>query len=315
MGKGKNPRHGSLAFWPRKRSRKEVPKLRAIRVPKDVKLGGFPGYKVGMVTAQYIDNRKKATTAGDLIGNAATLIECPPVKIYSVRYYKRSPYGLKIVTEVVNPKLDKELGRRVDLAKNSKRALLENLEGIDLLRVIIYSQPKLTGFGKKIPDLVELAVGGTKEQQLAYVKEKLDKEITVKDVFKEGQQMDVHGITQGHGIQGPIRRYGIHLRSHKSQKSRRFAVLSTEGLSKVMYTAHQQGNLGYALRTEYNKWLIKIVDNVSNIKNMKHYGDAKNTCMLVKGSVPGPQKRYVLFTESKRATKKIASQAPEFRGM
>ncbi|MCK5630480.1 MAG: 50S ribosomal protein L3, partial [Nanoarchaeota archaeon] len=64
--------------------------------------------------------------------------------------------------------------------------------------------PSLTGIGKKKPEMFEIAVGGNKEDQLNYAKSMLGKEINVADVFKGGQQLDIHAITKGKGVQGPV---------------------------------------------------------------------------------------------------------------
>ena len=72
-------------------------------------------------------------------------------------------------------------------------------------------------------------------------------------------------------------------------------------------TAHA-GKMGYHLRTEYNKWLIKIGNNTQEV-NVKggfvNYGIVKNTHIFVKGSVAGPQSRLVRFTEPIRQKKTI----------
>ena len=47
------------------------------------------------------------------------------------------------------------------------------------------------------------------------------KEISISEVFKEGQAIDAHSLTRGKGFQGPMKRFGIQLRHHKSEKSRR----------------------------------------------------------------------------------------------
>ncbi|MBW2995490.1 50S ribosomal protein L3 [Candidatus Woesearchaeota archaeon] len=317
MPKTKNPRHGSLAYWPRKRAKKEIPRIRPVSVAKGAKgakVNGFPGYKVGMATVEFIDNKKKSPSANELIAKPATILECPPVKIFSVRYYKNTPYGIKLMTEALNPKLDKSLARKITMPKKKKQ-IDENLDTFDLLRIAVYTQPSLTNIGKKKPEIFELALGGSKEEQLAFAKEHLDKEINVKEVFAAGQLVDAHAVSKGKGFQGAVKRYGVSLRSHKSEKSRRAAILGAEGDAKVTYLAHQPGKMGYHLRTEHNKWLLKIVDDIASLGHFKHYGNLKNTCLLVKGTIPGPAKRMVLFTMAKRPDKRVPTQAPEIRNI
>ena len=160
-----------------------------------------------------------------------------------------------------------------------------------------------------------MSLGGSKEEQFAFVKAHLEKEISVKDVFSAGQLLDAHGVTKGKGLAGPVKRYGIQLKSHKCEGSRRAAVLAAEGDAKVRYFAHQSGKMGYHLRTEHNKWLLKIMDDASKLGHFKHYGDMKNTCMLVKGTIPGAVKRLVLLTMAKRPDKRVPAQAPDIRNI
>ena len=150
---------------------------------------------------------------------------------------------------------------------------------------------------------------------MAFAKEKLGKEITVSDVFKEGQQVDIHAITTGKGTQGPMRRFGIALRHHKSEKSRRNpgSLGAWRGQGHIMWRVAHAGKMGYHLRTEYNKQVLKIGSKPEEI-NVKggfiQYGNVKNTYVLLKGSVGGTQKRLIRFNEAMRA-KKNPVEAPQ----
>jgi large subunit ribosomal protein L3 len=132
-------------------------------------------------------------------------------------------------------------------------------------------------------------------------------------VFAEGQIVDIHSVTKGKGLQGPVKRHGIGIKSHKSEKSRRAAVLGSEGDSKVRFYAHQSGQTGYHLRTEHNKWLLKIGEpkDASPKGGFIKYGELKNTCILLKGSIGGPSKRLIRFNLAARPNKKIPKDAPE----
>ena len=49
----------------------------------------------------------------------------------------------------------------------------------------------------------------------------LGKEIKVEDVFESGVSVDVHGITKGKGFQGTVKRFGVPIRQHKAEKTKR----------------------------------------------------------------------------------------------
>ncbi len=310
----RSPRKGSLAYWPRKRAKKQTPVVRTFPVLKEPKLTGFAGYKAGMVTVMFRDTKKTSPTYNLEVSRSATLVECPPLKIASVRFYRKNAYGWRVVTEVLNTKLDKELARKISLPKEQKAVDLEKAaEKYDEVRMLVYTQPKLTTLETKRPHVFEMVVGGTKEEQLKFAKDYLDKELNIKDFFKAGDFVDFHAVTKGKGVNGPVRRYGVRLKSHKSEKSVRNAVLAAEGVAKVEYFSHQAGQLGYHLRTDYDKMIMKVIEDVKGMKHMKHYGELNSPCLLIKGSIPGTQKRIVRFHHTLKPKKKYSTQLPDIK--
>src|SRR3989344_8313678 len=213
MPRTRHPRAGSLQFWPRVRSKYSYPRIRNWSTNKEAKLLGFAGYKVGMTHLMINDNKQHSMTKGMEIFCPVTVIECPPIKTASIKFYKNTKDGQKIVSELFADNLDKEFENK--LTKQKKKG--KESESYDFLRMLCYMQPKLTNIGKNTPETFEIAIGGTKEQQIVYAKEKLGKEIKIDEVFKEGQQFDVHSISIGKGFQGPMKRFGIQLRHHKSE--------------------------------------------------------------------------------------------------
>jgi large subunit ribosomal protein L3 len=312
----RKPRDGSLQYWPRVRAKSQTARVRAWANLKEAKLLGFAGYKAGMTHIIADDNRPNSKIKGKPINMAVTVIECPPLKAASVVLYKKTGYGLAVSSQIVSEKLDKELSKRISMPKKAKKKLDDiKPEDFDDLRIVVYTQPKLTNIGKKAPELFEVGVGGSKEEKLNFAKEKLGKEITINDVFSEGEQVDIHSVTRGKGLQGPVKRHGIGLKSHKSEKSRRAAVLGSEGDAKVRFYAHQSGQTGYHLRTEYNKWLLKIGEpkDVNPKGDFLRYGNVKNPIIILKGSVGGPKKRLIRFNHSIRSNYKIPKEAPSIR--
>nr|AJS12821.1 large subunit ribosomal protein L3 [uncultured archaeon] len=133
-------------------------------------------------------------------------------KIFSVRFYKNG----KVVKEVLNENLDKELKRIIKIPKQSKK--IEEFSGdYDDARILCYSVVKKTGI-KKTPDLSEIAIGGNLDNKINFIKANLGKEISVSDIFEKGKLVDFRGLTKGKGLQGPVKRFGITLKSHKSEK-------------------------------------------------------------------------------------------------
>ncbi|MEM4267299.1 MAG: 50S ribosomal protein L3 [Candidatus Woesearchaeota archaeon] len=302
----KRPRHGSMQYWPRKRAKREYPKVRHYAtVDKAIPLG-FAGYKVGMTHVMCIDNRKFSKTKGEEISIPVTIIECPPLKIFSIRFYKKTADGFKLLKEVV-AKPDKELSRKVVLPKKQHDVKFVP-EDYDDIRINVYTQPRLTGVGKKKPDMFELQIGGKLDTKLKYAQENLGKEIHVKDIFKEGMLVDVHAVTKGKGFQGPVKRFGVQIRSHKAEKTKRgpgsLGAWNAQG--HIMYRVAHAGQMGYHTRTEYNKQLLKIGDKPDEINReggFLHYGKIRNPYLFVKGSVQGPAKRLVRLCYSIRPQK------------
>ena len=278
------------------------------------KLAGFAGYKAGMTHVIIADNRSNSLTKGQSILFPVTVLECPPIKVASIRFYKSTTEGLKAVGEVLasSDKPDKNLSRKIRLPKRAKDA--EKAPAFDEIRVNVYTQPHLTGIGKKKPELFELAVGGKDaEARVAYAKSILGKEIPLKDVFGEGQQVDIFAVTKGKGTQGPTKRFGIGLRSHKSEKGRRGPANVGPWKGNRSWRVAHAGRMGFHNRLEKNKWLLKIGEKPEEI-NVKggfvSYGMIKSSYLLIKGSIPGATKRLIRMVNASRADRRVPAQAP-----
>ncbi len=103
MPSTKSPRKGSLQFWPRKRVNKFLPSVNwaAIRSGKNLK--GFIGYKAGMASVEVKDLSTNSMTKDKKIIIPGTILECPSMKIFSVRFYKNS----KVAKDILAENLDK----------------------------------------------------------------------------------------------------------------------------------------------------------------------------------------------------------------
>ncbi len=302
----RRPRKGSLQFWPRKRARKFLPRVNWSSINSKKTLKGFICYKVGMASAYVKDNTPDSMTKGKNIIVPVTIFECPPMKIFSVRFYKNG--GLK--TEIWTENLDKELKGKLKMPK--KKALsIEDVKDYDDLSIICYSHVKKTGM-KKTPDLSEIGLSGSLQEKIHFIKENLGKEINVSGVFEKKNVVDVRGLTTGRGFSGPVKRFGITLKSHKSEKGRRRpGSLGPWHPARVTFRTPMAGQLGMFTRVTYNSSVIDLGKSEDKFKNIKNYGDINTEYLIIRGSVQGPPKRQLLVTYPLRETRKQTKKTYE----
>ena len=310
-----------MQFWPRARAKKETPVVKNWATSKNVNILGFVGYKAGMTHVQLKDNRAGSPSKGDIVNWPVTVVECPSIKLLSIRFYANSDYGENLVAEVFNPKLDKELAGRICLPNNYNfEEKMKNAEAkladVSDVTINVYTQPKKTGFGKKRPEVLEMAIGGNDAKaKLTFAKTLLDKEVRVSDVLKQGVKIDVHSVTKGKGFQGVIKRFGIALRNHKAEKGQRRMIYGPLRPARITWGMHMPGKMGYHTRTEYNKGLVLISDKPERVNpkgGFLHYGLVKNDFVLVHGSIGGPTKRLVRLTEPIRGAQSMGNVELQF---
>jgi large subunit ribosomal protein L3 len=309
MPKRKSPRKGSLQFWPRKRASKFLPRVNWNAISSGKNLKGFICYKVGMASAYVKDETPNSMTKGKKISVPITILECPALKIFSVRFYKDG----NLIDEVLSENLDKELKKRVKLPKN-KGKKIDEIKDYDDIEVLCYSEVKKTEI-KKTPDLSEIGLSGTLKEKFDFAKENLGKEISVLNVFEKDELVDLRGLTKGKGLAGPVKRFGIGLKQHKSEKGRRRpGSLGPWHPPRVTFRAAMAGQLGMFTRIVYNNKIIDIGKSEDKdwLKNISHFGDVKTDYIIVNGSVQGPAKRQLLITAPLRKTKKQQKKKYEF---
>ena len=109
-------------------------------------------------------------------------------------------------------------------------------------------------------------------------------ELNVGDVvtaasFKEGDHIDVTGISKGHGYQGAIKRYGGHIQkmSHGGGPVHRHAgsMGSTSDPSRIFKGHHGAGQMGVDQVTVQNLDVVKVDEELNMI--------------VVRGAIPGPK--------------------------
>lgn len=325
MPETKKPRAGSLQFYPRKRAKRIYPRVSTYpsidaRTEKP-KLLLFAGYKAGMLHIVAKDTTKGSASFGEDITVPVTVLDCPPMVAVGVRAYVVAPKGLSIISEAWADKLPKGFELKTKGKKETKTgassstqfAKMEKEAGrIPSVRLIVATQPRLAGFGKKTKDVFEIEIAGkSAADKLSFAKEALGKEIKTSDVFREGEFVDAIAITKGKGTAGPVKRFGVVIQSrHAKGKRRHVGSLGQEQPGRVRWTVPMAGQLGFQQRTEFNKRLLKVNDSgeagkeVTPASGFKGYGIVKGPYVLVEGSLPGHKKRLVFLRTAMRLGRK-----------
>lgn len=308
------PRRGSMAFYPRVRAKKQTPTIKA--KGKEAKALSFLGYKVGMTQVLGKDEHKGSITFGHDVAMPVTIVEVPEMKVLGIRAYVKDDIGHTVYGDVLADNFEKEIERKINNfkkkseknknkeTKKKNRTIADfekDLEKIEYFTLLVNTKPKEIKL-KKTPELVEVNIGGKKEEQLNYAKEKIGKSINVEDVFNEGEFLDVKGVTKGKGIQGVIKRFNVRIQRPKAKTRRIVGSISPWNPSTVMYTVARPGQMGYHNRTEYNKRLLKISDKPDEVNGsgFSGYGKVQGKFVIIKGSIPGPSKRCIAMRKGTR---------------
>ncbi len=316
------PKRGSLAYLPRGRAAHVVGRIRFWpKVQEGPTLLGFMGYKAGMTHVFMIEDKPSSINLGKEAVHPATVLGVPPITVCAVRAYVKNQYGLQTFTEAWMKNPPKDFDRAIVLPENFNtekglKKMEEDLERIVEFRILAATQPRLAGVPNKKPDIMEIKVdGGSVKEQFEYAKSLLGKTVSITDVFKEGQFVDVVSISKGKGFQGPVKRWGIKILPRKSRKTKRgVAAIGPWKPPRVLYTVPRAGQMGYHQRTEYNKRILKIgVDGneVSPKGGFLRYGAVKGTYIALNGSLPGPTKRLVRLRYPARPPKRVSEAPPQ----
>ena len=318
MSKTSKPRAGSLQFSPRVRAKRIYGKLKVDRDSyesrsfSEVKFAGFAGYKVGMARVRMVENKKGSVNYGKKVVKPVTILEVPDLYVIGARSYKLTPYGFQVIDEVITSEgVEKYLKRKRSVPKEKKRGIEElNTEGATHIKAIVMTQPYLAGIGKKTPELFEVPIlSPSLEEDLKFIKEYFGKTYSIENVFAPGMFVDTIGVTKGKGFQGSVKRWGVKImkRGKTDKVARRVGNLGPWHPAKTSWRVPQHGQMGYHLRTEYNKMILKMGEASDGFVDKKggweHYGVVKSKYLILKGSVQGPPKRLILMREAIRKSR------------
>ena len=112
-------------------------------------------------------------------------------------------------------------------------------------------------------------------------------------IFKEGEIVDVSGISKGKGFQGVIKRYNQSRgpMGHGSQYHRGVGSLGTMLPMHVLKGKKLPGHMGNVASTIQNLEVVSV--------------DLENNVVLIKGNVPGPKKSLVMIRTSVKKGEKV----------
>ncbi len=144
------------------------------------------------------------------------------------------------------------------------------------------------------PELGQFKKAGVKPQKV--LKEfrlsdlsafEVGKEVTA-DTFKEGDKVDVAGVSKGHGFSGVIKRWNQRRLKETHGVGPVHREVGSMGAnstpSRVFKQKHMPGQFGHEKVTVQNLEIVKV--------------DAARNALLIKGAIPGPKGSIVTVCDS-----------------
>ncbi len=315
MGVQNKPRSGSMSFYPRVRADSIVPKFNSFggveKTIKGCKPLCFYAIKAGSTYVMAKNAKKGSSSYGQEISVPVTVIETPDLKVVGARFYKHNTVNAGKTASFEFTHQETNFKKRVTGKKQKKTISLEDVlkrkEEADSLVLIATINYKATGTGQKKPVIVEIPLTGTYDEQIAYLKEKFNKTITIDETFKVDDYLDVKSITTGYGTTGVVERFNVKIQRRKANKCQRHVGgINPWHPATIMYTVARAGQYGFHNRTETNKKLLMIDSDTNKVNRkggFKNYGLLKNKYVLVSGSTPGTTKRVVVMRHTFRPQK------------
>jgi large subunit ribosomal protein L3e len=332
------PRHGSLGFLPRKRSKHHRGRVRTF--PRDdakkaPHLTAFIGYKAGMTHIVREVEKPGSKIHKKEVVEAVTIIETPPMVVVGLVGYIATPKGLRVLTTVWAAHLSEELKRRFykNWYKSKKKAftkyakkMSENKAAFErevarikkhctIVRVLAHTQIRKVGLRQKKAHLMEIQVnGGTMEQKVAYATGLFEKQVSVSDIFQADEMIDTIAVNKGHGYEGVTSRWGTRRLPRKTHKGlRKVACIGAWHPARVSFAVARSGQDGYHHRTEINKKVYRIgkagsdsgstefdltKKGVTPLGGFVRYGVVSEDFVMLKGCCAGTKKRVITLRKT-----------------
>jgi large subunit ribosomal protein L3e len=285
--KFERPRHGSLGFLPRKRTKHHHGKIKSF--PKDDQskaphLTAFMGFKAGMTHIVRELERPGSKLNKKEIVEAVSVLETPPMVVVGFVGYVETPRGLRALTSVWSGHMSQECKRRfyknwhtskqkaftkyqkrwAEASKGSEGPMAAEVarakKYCQVIRAICHTQVSKLNLRQKKAHLKEIQInGGTPEKKVDFAMSLFEQEVKIGDVFSQDEMIDIIGTTKGHGIAGVVTRWGctrLVRKSHRGQ--RKVACIGSWHPARVQFQVPRSGQRGYHHRTEINKKIYRI---------------------------------------------------------
>lgn len=114
------------------------------------------------------------------------------------------------------------------------------------------------------------------------------------DLFKEGQKVNVRGLTRGRGFVGTVKRHNFQTQdaTHGNSLSHRApgSIGQCQTPGRVWKGKRMSGHMGDVYRTAQNQEIVRI--------------DMERHLLLIKGGIPGAPDGEVIITESNKKKRK-----------
>jgi len=268
--------------------------------------------------------------------DAVTVLETPPMIVVGVVGYVETPRGLRTLTTVFAEHLSNEFKRRCyknwykskkkaytkyakkyeDGAKDIEAELARIAKFCSVVRVIAHTQVKKLNLRVKKAHIMEIQVnGGETAAKVDFAKALFEKEITVDSVFTTEENIDVIGVTRGHGYEGVTTRWGVTRLPRKTHRGlRKVACIGSWHPARVSTTVPRAGQNGYFHRTELNKKIYRIGKSgdtsscrttadltekgITPMGGFPHYGEINEDWVMLKGATVGVKKRPLILRKS-----------------
>ncbi len=303
---------GSLEFWPHRRAQRLLPRVRSWPETSEPAALSLVAFKAGMTHVGIIDD-SQSPSKGQEVSRAATVLVFPKMFVYGAKFYKKGYLYRQSAAAVYDKTLSQKLGIRDSKNTNIEDAKKKLNEYSDVV-ALAFADPTPLEIGVKKMFRFEMPVGGKDlAGKLAFIEKWLGKEVKPSEALAAGELVDVVSVSKGKGWEGPVKRFGVAKRYHKSTgKIRHVGSLGAWHPAKVLFSVPQAGHLGFNYRTEINKRILKLgsVQEAASVTpkgGFLHFGVLKNDFMVLDGSVPGHSKRLVRIRKAIRSTAKPAA--------
>jgi len=293
--KFERPRHGSLGFLPRKRTRHHHGKIKSFPTDDESKpphFTAFMTFKAGMTHIVRDVDKPGSKLHKKEVVEPVTILEAPPMIVVGFVGYVETPRGLRALTSVWAGHLSEECKRRFyknwhnskqkAFTKYQKRWQEAGKDGTPMaaeverakkycqvIRAICHTQVGKVKLGQKKAHLKEIQVnGGTTAKKVDFVMGLFEQEVKVDSVFSQDEMIDTIGVSKGGGFEGVVTRWGVTRLVRKSHRGlRKVACIGSWHPARVQFQVPRSGQNGYGHRTEINKKIYRIGKSLKDDPN------------------------------------------------